>query len=76
MPTFGVWGFGLASPIGPVPAPQSLAHLKGSLRFLNDTVMLDLFDLPVDMARQESDLNRLNDQALVRYYEQEWGGNQ
>ena len=76
VPTFGVWGFGLASPIGPVPAPQSLAHLKGSLRFLNDTVMLDLFDLPVDMARQESDLNRLNDQALVRYYEQEWGGNQ
>ena len=73
VPTFGVWGFGLASPVGPVPPPQSLASLKGSLRFLNDSVMLDLFDLPVDMNRVDSDLNRLNDQALVRYYEQEWG---
>ena len=74
VPTFGVWGFGLASPVGPVPPPQSLANLKGALRFLNDSVMLDLFDLPVDMQRVDSALNRLNDQALVRYYEQEWSG--
>ncbi len=75
VPTFGVWGFALASIDGfssPRP-PARLARLDGSLRFLNDRVMNDLFVLPADMQRVDSDLNRLNNQVLVRYYEQEWG---
>jgi spermidine synthase len=75
VPTFGVWGFGLGNPSsGPVAQPGSLAKLDVSLRFLNDKVMMDMFDLPTDMQRIDADLNRLNDQVLVRYYEQEWGG--
>ncbi|MFK8114872.1 MAG: polyamine aminopropyltransferase [Rubripirellula sp.] len=75
VPTFGVWGFALASPT-PVKLIENLrlAQLDGELRFLNDAVMTDLFDLPEDMVPIDSDLNRLNDQVLVRYYEQEWGG--
>jgi spermidine synthase len=36
--------------------------------------MQDMFDLPVDIQPVDTELNRLNDQVLVRYYEQEWGG--
>jgi spermidine synthase len=31
-----------------------------------------LFDFPPDMAPVEAEVNRLNDQVLVRYYEREW----
>lgn len=72
VPTFGVWGFALASPAG-TPAVPQLAEIDGSLRFLNASVMADLFNLPVDMQPVDAGLNRLNDQVLVRYYEQEWG---
>ncbi len=74
VPTFGVWGFALASRGGATVAIPRLAVLNGALRFLNEQVMPDMFDLPVDIQRVDSELNRLNDQVLVRYYEQEWGG--
>jgi spermidine synthase len=73
VPTFGVWGFALASPHPDFRVPDQLAH-TGDLRFLNDRVMQDMFDLPVDIQPVDTELNRLNDQVLVRYYEQEWGG--
>ncbi len=72
VPTFGVWGFALASPNELPPIPR-LAKLDQPLKFLNDSVIGDLFDLPGDLQPVPSNLNRLNDQALVRYYEQEWG---
>ena len=31
-----------------------------------------LFEFPPDMARVPAEVNRLNNQSLVRYYEQEW----
>jgi spermidine synthase len=31
-----------------------------------------LFDFPADMTRVDAEPNRLNTQALVRYYEREW----
>ncbi len=34
--------------------------------------MQQMFTHPNDIARIESDVNRLNNQALVHYYEQEW----
>lgn len=73
VPTFGVWGFALASPNDQLSQQITLAP-DLELRFLNQAVMEDMFDLPLDMRPVESDLNRLNDQALVRYYEREWGG--
>ncbi len=72
VPSFGVWGFALASP-GDVPSPQHVpVAVAGKMRFLNDDGMKSLFDLPADLQRLEVEINRLDSQALVRYYETEW----
>jgi spermidine synthase len=42
------------------------------LRFVNEEVLAQLPHFPPDMARVETDINRLNNQALVRYFEDEW----
>jgi spermidine synthase len=39
------------------------------LRFLNDRTLQALFDMPADMGPVEVEINRLDNQALVRYYE-------
>ena len=73
VPTFGVWGFALAT--REVRDDRiELRQFTQPLRFLNQSVLEDLFRLPVDMARVECRENHLNDQVLVRYYEQEWRG--
>jgi spermidine synthase len=72
VPSFGVWGYALAK-TAPFETPQ---HLPGGveLRFLNDTTFASLFEFPADMTRPEGEIevNRLDNQSLVRYYETEW----
>lgn len=73
VPSFGEWGFVLASP-RPLPETLSLSsELRGPSRFLTDKILNSLFDLPLDLARVEAEVNRLNNQVLVHYYDQEWG---
>ena len=48
------------------------ASLPDGLRFLNPQTMAAMFDFPTDMQRVDTEPNRLNNQALVRYFEQEW----
>lgn len=73
VPTFGEWGFVLASSV-PLPEKLSLSpDLIGPSRFLTDNVLNSLFDLPPDLARVEAEVNQLNNQVLVHYYDQEWG---
>jgi len=69
VPSFGEWGFILAGRetldvphAYPVPT-----------RFLNAETTPALFYFPADMSRVPSEVNRLNNQVLVRYFEQEWG---
>jgi spermidine synthase len=73
VPSFnGVWGFVLAK-TEPFEPPKALPqHLSGKLRFLNDAALANLFELPLDMQPRPVEINRLNNQALVRYYEEEW----
>ena len=73
VPSFGDWGFALAA-LRPIERPAHLpAVLQGRLRFLNDAVLAAMFDLPADVGPVEVEINRLDNQALVRYYEAEWG---
>ncbi len=73
VPTFGEWGFVLASS-APLPETLSLSsELSGASRFLTDKILNSLFDLPPDLARVEAEVNQLNNQVLVHYYDQEWG---
>ena len=48
------------------------SSLPQGLRFLTVAQIPIVFDFPEDMKPVEADVNRLNDQILVRYYEKEW----
>ena len=73
VPSFGEWGFVLASG-APLPETLSLSpELIGPSRFLTDKILNSLFDLSPDLARVETEVNQLNNQVLVHYYDQEWG---
>lgn len=72
VPSFGVWGYALAKlepfdkPAKPSPGIE--------LHFLNDDSFASMFEFPSDTSRpaEELEINRLDNQALVRYYEAEW----
>ncbi len=68
VPSFGVWGFILASP-RPFEVPQTV--LPG-LRHLNDESQRAMFAFPKDMERIPAPVNRLDNQALVHLYTSEW----
>jgi spermidine synthase len=68
VPSFGVWGFSLARAT-PFDLP---ARAPSGLRFLDDQALAGLFVLPADLASVPVEINRLDNQALVRYYESEW----
>jgi spermidine synthase len=69
VPSFGVWGFALAKRV-PFPVPTLL---PAGLRYLDAAALSAAFTLPDDL-RPPPDVvaNRLDDQALVAYYEREW----
>lgn len=70
VPSFGEWGFSLAQ-AEQEPQPQA-AQLPPGLRYLNSRALSDSFAFAVDMEPMPSPVNRLFDQVLVRYYEQDW----
>jgi spermidine synthase len=74
VPSFGVWGFAIASSNDVSHLPGSLSSFDAPLRFLDQPVMQNMFQLPADLKRVPTELNQLNNQILVRYYEQEWNG--
>jgi spermidine synthase len=69
VPSFGEWGYVLAMD-QPFEVPRRLAVT--GLRYLSDEVMPTLFALPPDLGPLPVEVNRLNNQVLVQYYESEW----
>jgi spermidine synthase len=68
VPSFGEWGFVLASR---TPLPMA-SRVPDGLRFLTAATLPQLFVFPDDMRRLPVNVNRLSTQALVHYYESEW----
>lgn len=68
VPSFGEWGF-IIGGRRPYDFPTTL---PSGLRFLTTTNLPTLFDFPLDMQSMPAEPNRLNDQSLVRYYEEDW----
>jgi spermidine synthase len=68
VPSFGEWGFVLASESSFSPP----THLPEGLRFLSVASMPNYFSFPPDMAPVPVEANRLNNQVLVHYFEREW----
>lgn len=69
VPAFGEWGFVLATR-QPWRTPD---RYPPGLRFLTVATTPALFEFAPDMGPVETEINRLNNQVLVRYYEREWG---
>jgi spermidine synthase len=69
VPSFGVWGFALARrvPFEPPMRPPNVA-----LRYVNEGALRSMFEIPVDMMPVPVEINQLDNQVLVRYYEREW----
>jgi spermidine synthase len=68
VPSFGVWGFALAR-MAPFEPPR---QAPPGLRFLNESALTAMFVLPADLGPVPVEINRLDNQVLVRYYDSEW----
>ncbi|MBX7061670.1 MAG: polyamine aminopropyltransferase [Pyrinomonadaceae bacterium] len=72
VPSFGVWGYALAS-LSPFDEPSKVRD-GIETKFINAGMMPSMFEFPKDTERPNEpiEVNRLDNQALVRYYEEEW----
>ncbi len=69
VPSFGEWGYALAMK----HAFQTPEHvMMDGLRYLDDDALAALFLFPKDIGPVPVEVNRLDNQTLVRYYESEW----
>lgn len=69
VPSFGEWGFILASPQRDYAPPASY---RLPMRFLTGATTREMFSFPPDMQPRKMAPNRLNTQSLVREFEQDW----
>lgn len=68
VPSFGEWGFILGHFQPFVPAAQYPTGLK----FVSAESVPPMFVFPEDMKAFDVEVNKLNNQSLVRYFEAEW----
>ena len=64
VPSFGVWGFALAG-LHEFPLPAAVPE---ELQYLNPEVLQSMCMFPNDLAELDTEINRLDNQALVHYY--------
>jgi spermidine synthase len=69
VPTFGDWGFVMASPRH--LSPSSIKPFPAG-RFLNTAVLSSMFNFPPDTGFIDTDINTVLTHELPRYYEQGW----
>jgi spermidine synthase len=69
VPSFGEWGFILASPETDFTPPSDY---RLPMRYLNAAVTQEMFTFPPDMQRIAVEANHLNNQVLVRYFDEDW----
>ncbi len=68
VPSFGEWGYVLAS----TSSMEPKRPLPDGLKFLSEASLPTLFIFPPDMDQVPSEVNKLNNQVLVHTYEEEW----
>lgn len=68
VPSFGDWGFVLAS-----RQPLNISdRYPENVRFVNAPTFTQMQVFPKDMPELETEINKLNNQVLVQYFEEEW----
>lgn len=68
VPSFGEWGYILAMH-RPWAIPEKY---PAGLRFVDPETVAQMLHFPPDMLRTDLEVNRLNNQVLVQYFEAEW----
>lgn len=71
VPSFGEWGFVLTSR-APWEAQEPQLALPAGLQFITEEMVPYLFQFSKDLRAETTEVNRLNNQILVRTFEQEW----
>ena len=66
VPSFGEWGYVLAGKRAPVP------NIVQEQSFLTQKVFDFSTQFPKDMEQVDVQINRLDDQVLVRYFTEDW----
>jgi len=69
VPSFGEWGYVIATLGKEYQVPTRFPE---NLKFINAEAAAGMFKFPPDMTAVHVDINKLNNQALVRYFEDEW----
>jgi spermidine synthase len=70
VPSFGEWGYTMATLQDNYQVPDSF---PAGTRYINKAVLQQMLTFPEDMkAHQPLAINRLDNQSLVDYFEQEW----
>ncbi|MGW6239775.1 polyamine aminopropyltransferase [Streptomyces sp. NPDC055094] len=72
VPSFGNWGFVLATPGGGTSPPLRLASDAPRLRYLDEAVLRAAAVFPVDRRRQDVRPSTLMDPAVLTYVLDEW----
>jgi spermidine synthase len=68
VPSFGDWGYVMAG----LNQPSNNPPIIKSLKFINSKVFNSMCIFPTDMDYRDTEINKLNNQKLVRYFEEEW----
>ncbi|WP_207420346.1 polyamine aminopropyltransferase [Desertivirga brevis] len=69
VPSFGEWGYIMAMKKSFYKKPNSFIS---NLKFVSKESMDQMLYFPKDMAKRETEVNKLNNQVLVKYFEDEW----
>ncbi|GAA4335430.1 polyamine aminopropyltransferase [Mucilaginibacter gynuensis] len=69
VPSFGDWGYVMATKNITYKKPD---HYLPGMRFISAGGLNQMLYFPPDMARVETEVNKLNNQVLVKYFEDEW----
>ncbi|HET6228033.1 MAG TPA: polyamine aminopropyltransferase, partial [Bacteroidia bacterium] len=69
VPSFGEWGYVL----GFNDLSTQVDFLPQQLKFYNNQQFAEMVHFPTDMQMVPTEVNKLNNQILIHYFEDEWG---
>lgn len=70
VPSFGDWGYIMARL---KPFYRKPARFPDGMKFISAAGLDQMLFFPKDMGKVETEVNKLNNQVLVKYFEEEWG---
>ena len=69
VPSFGEWGYVM----GYNELASKPFFLPAKLKYYDESRYAEMVNFPKDMAYEPTEINRLNNQILIHYFEDEWG---